>query len=177
MSYKSSLAGLNAGGGKAVLIGDVNLKNKKYIERYADFINDLGGKYWTAQDVNMHTQDILWMKNICPYVIGLPIENGGLGDSSAPTAYGIYTGMKASINYVTGKDSLANKKVCVQGIGNVGSKVVDYLIEEGADIFVSDINQNNLDTISSKNVSIIDVKDMHDTHYDIFFSMCFRGNY
>jgi|TARA_B110000438_G_scaffold69048_1_gene69308 leucine dehydrogenase len=174
MSYKSSLAGLNAGGGKAVLIGDINLKNKKYIERYADFINDLGGKYWTAQDVNMHTQDIIWIKNVCPYVIGLPIKNGGLGDSSAPTAYGIYTGMKASINYVTGKDSLANKKVCVQGVGNVGSKVVDYLIEEGAEIFVSDINQNNLNKISSKKVNIIDIKDIHNTHYDIF-SPCALG--
>ena len=61
MSYKSSLAGLNAGGGKAVIIGESSLKSEKFIKRFGEFINDLNGKYWTAQDVNMATQDILWI--------------------------------------------------------------------------------------------------------------------
>ena len=162
MSYKSSLAGLNAGGGKSVLIGDIKLKSKKYIERYASFINNLGGKYWTAQDVNMTTQDILWIKNVCPYVVGLPKEYGGLGDSSIATAYGIYVGMKASIYQITGNNSLENKKVCVQGVGKVGVKVVDYLIKEGAKVYATDINHKNLDSIVSKNVQIIETDDIFD---------------
>ena len=174
MSYKSSLAGLNAGGGKAVLIGDIKLKNKKYIERYASFINNLGGKYWTAQDVNMTTQDILWIKNVCPYVVGLPKEYGGLGDSSIATAYGIYVGMKASIYQITGNNSLENKKVCVQGVGKVGGKVVNYLIKEGAKVYATDINHKNLDSIVSKNVQIIETDDIFDIYCDIF-SPCALG--
>ena len=174
MSYKSSLAGLNAGGGKAVLIGDIKIKNKKYIERYAGFINDLGGKYWTAQDVNMTTQDILWIKNVCPYVVGLPKEYGGLGDSAIATAYGIYVGMKAAIYQITGNNSLENKTVCVQGVGKVGGKVVDYLIKEGAKVYATDINNKNLDNIASKNVKVIETDDIFDVHYDIF-SPCALG--
>ncbi|GIS31433.1 MAG: hypothetical protein Ct9H90mP3_2290 [Flammeovirgaceae bacterium] len=71
MSYKSSLAGLNAGGGKAVIIGEPNLKSEKFFKRFGEFINDLNGKYWTAQDVNMSTQDILWIKEKTKFVVGL----------------------------------------------------------------------------------------------------------
>ena len=97
MSYKSSLAGLNAGGGKAVIIGESSLKSEKFIKRFGEFINDLNGKYWTAQDVNMSTQDILWLKEKTKFVVGLPKEHGGLGDSSAPTAFGVYMGIKSAV--------------------------------------------------------------------------------
>ena len=110
MSYKSSLAGLNAGGGKAVLIGQPNIKDRNYLKRFAQFIKDLNGKYWTAQDVNMTTEDIVYIKEICPFVVGLPKENGGLGDSSTPTAYGVYMGMKSATKHLTGSESLEGKK-------------------------------------------------------------------
>ena len=69
MSLKSSLAGLNAGGGKAVIIGDLKLKNQNFIKKYASFINDINGKYWTAQDVNISSQDMIWMKDVTPFVV------------------------------------------------------------------------------------------------------------
>ena len=100
MSYKSSLAGLNAGGGKAVIIGDPKIKSEKFIKRFGEFINDLNGKYWTAQDVNMTTQDIVWIKEKSKFVVGLPKEHGGLGDSSSPTALGVYMGIKLSLIHI-----------------------------------------------------------------------------
>ena len=174
MSYKSSLAGLNAGGGKAVLIGQPSIKDRNYLKRFAQFIKDLNGKYWTAQDVNMTTKDIVYIKEICPFVVGLPKENGGLGDSSTPTAYGVYMGMKSATKHLTGSESLEGKKVLVQGVGNVGLKVVDYLVDEGTEIYVSDINSNNLDIAKSRNVNVLDSDNIYNISYDII-SPCALG--
>ena len=174
MSYKSSLAGLNAGGGKAVLIGHPSIKDRNYLKRFAQFIKDLNGKYWTAQDVNMTTEDIVYIKEICPFVVGLPKENGGLGDSSTPTAYGVYMGMKSATKHLTGSESLEGKKVLVQGVGNVGLKVVDYLVDEGSKIYVSDINSNNLDIAKSRNVNVLDSDNIYNMSYDII-SPCALG--
>ncbi len=174
MSYKSSLAGLNAGGGKAVIIGDINLKSEKFIKRYADFINDLNGKYWTAQDVNMSTQDLVWIKEKSEFVVGLPKEHGGLGDSSLPTAYGVYVGMKSAIKHVTGSDALSGKKVLIQGVGNVGSKLIDHLLEENVNIYVTDINQKNLDKIKYKKVSFLGINEIYNNSYDVI-SPCALG--
>ena len=174
MSYKSSLAGLNAGGGKAVIIGDPKIKSKKFIKRFGEFINDLNGKYWTAQDVNMTTQDIVWIKEKSKFVVGLPKEHGGLGDSSSPTALGVYMGIKSAVNHISGNDSLNNKNVLVQGVGNVGRKLVDHLLSENANVFVCEINSKNIDAIRDKKVTIIDPENIYDSHYDII-SPCALG--
>ena len=174
MSYKSSLAGLNAGGGKAVIIGDPKIKSEKFIKRFGEFINDLNGKYWTAQDVNMSTQDIIWIKEKSNFVVGLPKEHGGLGDSSAPTAFGVYMGIKSAVNHISGRDSLEGKKVLVQGIGNVGRKLVDHLLKENAIVSVCDINSKNIDLISNKNVTVVDAENIYDETYDII-SPCALG--
>ena len=174
MSYKSSLAGLNAGGGKAVIIGDPKIKSEKFIKRFGEFINDLNGKYWTAQDVNMTTQDIVWIKEKSKFVVGLPKEHGGLGDSSSPTALGVYMGIKSAVNHISGNDSLNNKNVLVQGVGNVGRKLVDHLLSENANVFVCEINSKNIDTIRDKKVTIIDPENIYDSHYDII-SPCALG--
>ena len=174
MSYKSSLAGLNAGGGKAVIIGDPKIKSEPFIKRFSEFINDLNGKYWTAQDVNMSTSDIVWMKERSDYVVGLPKEHGGLGDSSSPTAYGVYVGIKSATKHITGNDSLKNKKVLVQGVGNVGRKLVSHLINEGADVSVVDINKENIENVSGDNVTIVNEHEIYDKTYDII-SPCALG--
>ena len=150
MSYKSSLAGLNAGGGKAVIIGDPKIKSEKFIKRFGDFINDLNGKYWTAQDVNMSTQDIIWIKEKSKFVVGLPKEHGGLGDSSSPTAFGVYMGIKASVKERFNRDSLEGLKISVQGLGHVGTHLVDYLSKDGMQIYVTDIDNKRIDEIVSK---------------------------
>ncbi len=174
MSYKSSLAGLNAGGGKAVIIGDPKIKSEKFIKRFGDFINDLNGKYWTAQDVNMSTKDIIWIKEKSKFVVGLPKEHGGLGDSSAPTAYGVYMGIRSAVNHISGRDSLEGKKILVQGVGNVGRKLIDHLLKENAKVSVCDINSVNLDLISDKKVTVVSSENIYDDSYDII-SPCALG--
>ncbi len=174
MSYKSSLAGLNAGGGKAVIIGNPNIKSETFIKRFADFINDLNGKYWTAQDVNMTTQDIIWVKEKTKFVVGLPKEYGGLGDSSAPTALGVYMGIKSAINHISGDSSLKERKILVQGVGNVGRKLVDHLLKEDAKVFVCDINKNNINLLNNKKITVIEPENIYDRHYDII-SPCALG--
>ena len=175
MSLKSSLAGLNAGGGKAVIIGDLKLKNQNFIKKYASFINDINGKYWTAQDVNISSQDMIWMKDVTPFVVGMPEEQGGLGDSSHPTAYGVYLGMKAASKFVYGTDSLEGKKIALQGIGKVGAKLIEYLTKENANIYVSDINKEILKNIRDKyKVSTFKNSELYSMELDIF-SPCALG--
>ena len=175
MSLKSSLAGLNAGGGKAVIIGDLKLKNQNFIKKYASFINDINGKYWTAQDVNISSQDMIWMKDVTPFVVGMPEEQGGLGDSSHPTAYGVYLGMKAASKFVYGNDSLEEKKIALQGIGKVGAKLIEYLAKENATIYVSDINKEILKNITDKyKVSTFKNSELYSMELDIF-SPCALG--
>ena len=175
MSLKSSLAGLNAGGGKAVIIGDLKLKNQNFIKKYASFINDINGKYWTAQDVNISSQDMIWMKDVTPFVVGMPEDKGGLGDSSHPTAYGVYLGMKAACKFVYGNDSLEGKKIALQGIGKVGAKLIEYLTKENATIYVSDINKEILKNITDKyKVRTFKNSELYSMGLDIF-SPCALG--
>src|ERR1700751_3940448 len=122
MTYKSSVAGLNLGGGKAVIIGDAKkIKSEALLRRFGKFINTLGGKYITAEDVAMSSRDMEIIKMETDFVSGLPGNMGGSGDPSPVTAYGVYVSMKASCKEVYGTDSLIGKKVLVQGLGNVGS--------------------------------------------------------
>ena len=174
MSYKSSLAGLNAGGGKAVIIGDPKIKYEKFIKRYAEFINDLNGKYWTAQDVNMTSDDIINIKKTTNYVVGLPKEHGGLGDSSAPTAFGVYLGMKSAMMNMTGSESLEGKKILVLGVGKVGSKLINYLLKEGSLVYAYDIDPKNLNVFSGTNIKILQEDMIYSNEYDIF-SPCALG--
>ncbi|MGL4596890.1 MAG: Glu/Leu/Phe/Val dehydrogenase dimerization domain-containing protein, partial [Bacteroidia bacterium] len=132
MSFKASVAGLNLGGGKAVIIGDARKnKNEALMRRFGKFVNSLGGKYITAEDVGISTRDMEQVFMETKHVTGIPEALGGSGDPSPVTAYGVYMGMKASAKEHWGNDSLAGKKVVVQGVGHVGSYLVDHLVKEG----------------------------------------------
>ncbi|MFN3940959.1 MAG: Glu/Leu/Phe/Val dehydrogenase dimerization domain-containing protein, partial [Chitinophagales bacterium] len=121
MTFKAAISGLNLGGGKAVIIGDSQaLKNREPLfRRYGKFVNSLNGKYITAEDVGTHTSDMEFIAMETQSVAGKPEHLGGGGDPSPVTAYGTYLGMKAAVKYQTGNDSLTNKKILVQGVGNV----------------------------------------------------------
>ena len=116
MTYKAAISGLNLGGGKAVIIGDAKtMKNEALMRRFGKFVNSLGGKYITAEDVGIGTKDMEYVKMETNYVTGLPESMGGGGDPSPVTARGVYMGMKASAKEMWGNDSLAGKKILVQG--------------------------------------------------------------
>ncbi len=171
MTYKSAISGLNLGGGKAVLIGDASkLKNEAYWRRYGRFVNNLGGKYITAEDVNTSSKDMEYIHMETKHVTGVPDYLGGSGDPSPITAYGVYVGMKAACKKTYGSDSLAGKTVLVQGAGNVGRTLIDHIIEEGGKVLLSDINENNIKLVTSKHsgVQVLDNNKVFDAAFDIY---------
>lgn len=171
MTYKAAVAGLNLGGGKAVILGDSRKdKSEAYFRRYGKFVDSLGGKYITAEDVGTSKQDMEWIAMETKSVSGLPEHKGGSGDPSPVTAYGVYMGVKASAKQVYGNDSLNGKKVMVQGAGNVGRYLIDNLIKEGAIVMVSDIFEDQLQKITSvhSGVKVISPEDVYDVDMDIY---------
>lgn len=170
MTYKSSLAGLNLGGGKAVIIGDSRTqKSEALFRRFGKFVKSLGGKYITAEDVGITTRDIEWVKMETDFVAGLPEYRNGSGDPSPVTAYGVYMGMKAAAMEQYGSDSLTGKKVAVQGVGNVGRYLVDHLIKEGAEVTITDIFEDNLLKVASKHqVHVVSPEEIYDVDMDIY---------
>lgn len=140
MTYKAAVAGLNLGGGKAVIIGDPNkAKNETLFRAYGRFVEGLAGRYITAEDVGTSVNDMEWVRMETKYVTGIDRAMGGGGDPSPVTAFGVYQGMKAAVKEMTGSDSLRGKKIAVQGAGHVAGYLCDYLAKEGAKIFVTDI--------------------------------------
>ena len=170
MTFKNAIAGLNIGGGKAVIIGDVKkLKNEALMRRFGRFVHSLGGRYWTAEDVNMTTRDMEYVRMETPYVAGLPVNMGGSGDPSPVTAYGVYMGMKAAAKKAYGSESLEGKKVIVQGAGHVGSYLVDYLVKENAVVSVSDIFEDKVQAITAKHkIDVVDPEGIYEADMDIY---------
>jgi leucine dehydrogenase len=145
MTYKASAAGLNLGGGKAVIIGDPKSdKSEGLFRAFGTFVNSLGGKYITAEDVGTTVKDMEYVFSETPFVTGIPEALGGSGDPSPYTAYGVLMSIKASVKHKLGKDSLSGVHVAVQGLGNVGKNLVKFLHEEGAQITVADIDQEKV---------------------------------
>ena len=169
MTFKAAVAGLNLGGGKAVIIGDPSSKNEVLLRRFGKFVNSLHGKYITAEDVNMRTADMEYIRMETPFVTGLPETLGGGGDPSPVTAYGVYMGMKATARKVFGNESLMGKRVVVQGVGQVGMHLVEHLMKEKADIFVSDINEEKVGRIARQfDVTAIPHDEVYDLDTDIY---------
>lgn len=169
MSFKNSLAGLNLGGGKAVILGNPQLKNEAFLRRFGRFIESLGGRYITAEDVNMNTADMEYIRMETKHVAGLPQIKGGSGDPSPVTAYGTYMGMKAAAKKAFGSDSLQGKKIGVQGVGQVGKYLIEYLIKEGAEVLVTDIFEDKLQrVVKSTGAVAVDPNLIYELEMDIY---------
>jgi leucine dehydrogenase len=170
MTYKSAVAGINLGGGKAVIIGDPKkIKTEALLRSFGKFINNLGGKYITAEDVSMNSKDMEIISMETDYVTGLPESMGGSGDPSPVTAMGVWMGMKASAKQVYGNDSLQGKKVIVQGLGNVGKHLTEYLSKENAEILVFDIDNDKIKDVSKKfKVKVLSADQLYSADADIY---------
>lgn len=139
MTYKAAVAGLNLGGGKAVIIGDPHTQKSEMLFRsYGRFVETLRGRYITAEDVGTTVRDMEWIRMETRYVTGVAGEQGS-GDPSPYTALGVFVGIKAAAQIVFGSDSLAGKRIAVQGAGNVARNLVSRLVEDGARVTVTDI--------------------------------------
>jgi valine dehydrogenase (NAD+) len=143
MTYKAALAGLDLGGGKAVIIGDPGTdKSEPLLRAYGRFVESLGGRYITACDVGTYSVDMDHVARETSHVTGRTVEHGGAGDSSVLTAYGVFCGMRAAAEAVWGEqeDVLEGRGVGVAGVGKVGRHLVGHLVEAGARVVIADVN-------------------------------------
>ena len=167
MTYKNSLAGLNLGGGKAVIIGDSRkIKSEALMRRFGKFVNSLGGNYITAEDVGISPADMVYVNMETNHVVGLP---GKSGDPSPVTARGVYMGLKACAKEQFGTDSLAGRKIAVQGVGHVGEYLVASLVKEGAEVYITDVYEPTLKRVSEKyGVKVVGLDEIYDLDVDIY---------
>jgi leucine dehydrogenase len=167
MTYKNAISGLNLGGGKAVIIGDSRTqKSEALMRRFGKFVNSLGGKYITAEDVGISTQDMSYVNMETQHVVGLP---GKSGDPSPVTAHGVYVGMKSCANIAYGSDSLNGKRVLVQGVGHVGEYLVSALTKEGAKVIISDIHEPTVQRVSKQyGTEVVAPDAVYDCPMDIY---------
>ena len=171
MTYKSAVSGCNFGGGKSVIIGDPKTdKSEALFRAFGRFVQTLNGRYYTGTDVGTTGKDFVYASQESDYLVGLPEEYGGSGDTAKPTAYGIFMGMKAAAKKVYGDESLKDLTIAVQGIGKVGSLLVDYLIEEGSKVIVTDLSEDSLLALKEKYASIKTVApdEIYEQECDIF---------
>ncbi|MBA2639664.1 MAG: Glu/Leu/Phe/Val dehydrogenase [Nocardioidaceae bacterium] len=160
MSYKAALAGLDLGGGKAVILGDPRTdKTEELLRAYGSAVQSLGGRYVTACDVGTYPQDMDVVAQTCAYVSGRSEAGGGLGDSSVLTAYGVLQGMRAAAQHVWGEPGLTGRRVGVAGVGKVGRHLVDHLVAEGATVLVTDVDAAAVRAVVSAHPQVETVAD------------------
>ncbi|WFA07994.1 Glu/Leu/Phe/Val dehydrogenase [Tissierella sp. Yu-01] len=173
MTYKSSAAGLNLGGGKTVIIGNpAEIKSEELFRVFGRFLEGLGGRYITAEDVNTTTKDMSYINSETDYVAGL---EGKSGNPSPVTAFGVFRGILAAANEVWGSDDLTGKVVAVQGLGSVGYSVCEQLHEAGAKLYVTDINKARIkQAVEELNATPVDPDEIYKVECDVF-SPCAMG--
>ena len=176
MTYTNAAAGLNLGGGKAVIIGDPNKdKSEALFRAFGRFVQSLGGRYITAEDVGTSVEDMEYIKMETDFVAGLPMQFGGSGDPSPLTALGVYRVMKACAKYALGSSLLDGLKIAVQGLGHVGYYLVKHLYEEGAEVFAADIDDDKVSRVVDEFGAIrVAPEGIYETDADIF-SPCALG--
>ncbi|SEP02588.1 Glu/Leu/Phe/Val family dehydrogenase [Trujillonella endophytica] len=160
MSYKNSLAGLDLGGGKAVIIGDPRTdKSEALLRAYGRFVESLGGRYLTACDVGTYNADLDVVARETRFAHGRSVALGGCGDSSVLTAFGVFQGMRAAAQHRWGAPTLAGRTVAVAGVGKVGGWLVDRLVEDGADVVVTDVDAAAVDRVRARHPGVDAVAD------------------
>jgi valine dehydrogenase (NAD+) len=155
MSYKAALAGLDLGGGKAVIIGDPSTaRSEPLLRAYGRHVQSLGGRYFTACDVGTYSEDMDVIARECSFVTGRTVAHGGAGDSSVLTAYGVFQGMRAAASVAWGTTSLEGRTVGVAGVGKVGHHLVRHLLDDGASVVVTDVSEAALARVRDESPSV-----------------------
>lgn len=174
MTYKSAVAGLNLGGGKAVIIADPKRADRESLFRaHGRFVETLGGRYITAEDVGTSPTDMEFIKRETKHVAGLLNLSG---DPSPVTSYGVYMGMKAAAKARWGKDSLAGKTIAVQGCGKVAYYLMTHLKQEGAKLIVTDIDQDKVQRVVDElGATAVAPEAIYDAKADIFAPCALGG--
>jgi leucine dehydrogenase len=170
MTYKAAAAGLNLGGGKAVIIGDPQSQKSEMLFRaFGRFVEGLAGRYITAEDVGTEVRDMEWVRMETQWVTGISEALGGSGDPSPVTARGVYHGVKAAVEEVFGSPSLRGKKVAIQGAGHVGYFLAEFLIQEKAKVFITDIRPDKAErAVQQLGVTAVEPDKIFDVEADVF---------
>jgi len=176
MTYKYAAAGINLGGGKAVILLEKGQKpTEAMLRALGRFVDILGGRFITGEDVGLTVGDLEYINMETDYIVGLPREYGGSGGPSPYTALGVVEGMKVCCEEVFGDPNLKGRTIAVQGVGNVGYHLVKLLKEEGAKIIATDIDENKLKRVVEEfGVDTVHPDEIYDVDCDIF-SPCALG--
>ncbi|HEY9841923.1 MAG TPA: Glu/Leu/Phe/Val dehydrogenase dimerization domain-containing protein [Candidatus Obscuribacterales bacterium] len=151
MTYKAAVSGLNLGGGKAVIIGDPKKhKSEALFRTFGRFVESLGGRYITAEDVGIGVDDMEYVRMETRHVTGLSRAMGGSGDPSPVTAEGVFHGMKACADELFGEPSLKGRRVMIQGMGHVGKALLELLAAEKAELMITDLDLEQTEMLAAK---------------------------
>ena len=182
MSYKCAAADVDFGGGKAVIIGDPKTdKSPELFRAFGQFVDSLGGRFYTGTDMGTTMDDFIHALKETNCIVGVPEAYGGGGDSSIPTAEGVLYGIKATNKVLFGRDDLGGVSYAVQGLGKVGFKVAIGLLEAGANLYVTDINEESLRAIETRaagtpgTVKVVASEDIYSQEADVFVPCAFGG--
>ena len=167
MTYKNAMAGLKMGGGKSVIIGDAKtIKSEALFKAFGKALNQINGRYLSAEDVNINTGDIAIVNTVTPFVTG---TEGKSGNPSPFTALGTFLGIKACVKHKFHRDDLKGLKIAVQGLGSVGYGLCEHLHKAGAQLFVTDINQDALNKAATElDATIVSLDEIYDQDVDVY---------
>ena len=168
MTYKNAVSGLNLGGGKSVIIGDPAQKSEAMFRAFGRFLQSLGGRYITAEDVNTNVQDMDHIFQETDFVTGVHPVHGGSGDPSPFTAFGVIQGIKACLNKKYGHTDLGKPSYAVQGLGHVGSHVVKHLRDAGAKVFVTDMNKERIEQCVALGAEAVGMDDVYKVNAKVY---------
>ncbi|HEY6627644.1 MAG TPA: Glu/Leu/Phe/Val dehydrogenase [Acidimicrobiia bacterium] len=176
MTYKAAAAGVDVGGGKAVIIGDPRTdKSERLLRAYGRIVDSLRGRYITAEDVGTTTTDIDVIRRETKWALGTSVAEGGAGDPSPVTARGLFNAARAVAEFIWGDADLAGRRFAVQGVGKVGAAFVQLLVEARAEVIVSDAFESATKAVVENfGVKSVDPDEIHRVDCD-FYSPCALG--
>ncbi|HJU07808.1 MAG TPA: Glu/Leu/Phe/Val dehydrogenase dimerization domain-containing protein [Rhodanobacteraceae bacterium] len=176
MTFKNAVAGLNLGGGKAVIIGDpAKDKSEALFRAFGRFVNSLNGRYITAEDVGIDVNDMEYVFRETEFVTGVHQVHGGSGDPSPFTAYGTLQGLMAALSYKFGNEDVGKYTYAVQGAGHVGTEFIKLLREQNAKVFVTDINKESVQRcVDELGCEAVGPEEIYDVNADVY-SPCALG--
>jgi valine dehydrogenase (NAD+) len=179
MAYKAALAGLDLGGGKAVILGDpATIKTEALLRAYGRFVQSLGGRYYTACDVGTFSEDMDQIARECRFVTGRTVAHGGAGDSSVLTAFGVFQGMRAAAQATWDAPTLHGRTVGVAGVGKVGHHLVRHLVQDGAEVVVTDVDAGAVARVQADHPqvrSVVDTDALVATDLDVYAPCALGG--
>ena len=182
MTYKCAAADVDFGGGKAVIIGDPEKdKHPELFRAFGQFVESLNGRFYTGTDMGTTPEDFVYALKETNCIVGVDEVYGGSGDSSIPTAMGVMYGLQATNQTIWGSRDLHGKSYAIQGLGKVGYKVAESLLEEGADLYVTDISQKSIDKLVSKAnsmgaaIKVVSGDEIYSVDADVFIPCAIGG--